>query len=120
MKTRVPWRRSVSTKVSNAANCASVRYRRQVCSLTRGPGCGRSSGGPPAVSAERGGAELCDPGAPARSGDRVAVAAYPGSGSAFDRAMVRFAHRYADLNDRDHRSLLDAVRDGRIEATTGV
>ncbi|GAA1390402.1 DUF2252 domain-containing protein [Pseudonocardia kongjuensis] len=68
-------------------------------------------------------AELCGwtlARAHARSGDRVAVAAYLGSGSAFDRAMVRFAHRYADLNDRDHRSLLDAVRDGRIEATTGV
>jgi uncharacterized protein (DUF2252 family) len=50
----------------------------------------------------------------ARTGDRVAIAAYLGAASAFDRAMVRFADAYADLNERDHRSLQEAVTAGRV------
>jgi uncharacterized protein (DUF2252 family) len=38
----------------------------------------------------------------ARSGDRVAIAAYLGSGDAFDRALATFAESYADQNERDH------------------
>ena len=41
----------------------------------------------------------------ARSGDRIAIAAYLGSGDAFDRAMASFAETYADQNDRDYRAL---------------
>ena len=41
----------------------------------------------------------------ARSGDRVAIAAYLGSGRAFDRALAEFAERYADQNERDHAAL---------------
>ena len=37
----------------------------------------------------------------ARSGDRVGIAAYLGSGAAFDRAMGDFAEAYADQNERD-------------------
>ena len=39
----------------------------------------------------------------ARSGDRIAIAAYLGRGDAFDRAMASFAETYADQNDRDYR-----------------
>ncbi|MFF4650693.1 DUF2252 domain-containing protein [Streptomyces sp. NPDC001380] len=53
----------------------------------------------------------------ARSGDRIAIAAYLGSGDVFDRALVRFAESYADLNERDHRALVEAVRSGRVAAT---
>jgi uncharacterized protein (DUF2252 family) len=56
----------------------------------------------------------------ARSGDRVAIAAYLGSGSAFDVAVREFAEAYADQNERDHRSLVDAIASGRILAETGV
>jgi uncharacterized protein (DUF2252 family) len=56
----------------------------------------------------------------ARSGDRVALAAYLGGGSAFDEAIREFADAYADQNERDHQTLLDAIASGRIAAETGV
>ena len=56
----------------------------------------------------------------ARSGDRVAIAAYLGSSPAFDHAVAEFAETYADQNERDHRALVDAIRAGRIAAETGV
>jgi uncharacterized protein (DUF2252 family) len=56
----------------------------------------------------------------ARSGDRIAVAAYLGKGDAFDRALATFANAYADQNERDHGALEQAVRSGRIAAETGV
>jgi Uncharacterized protein conserved in bacteria (DUF2252) len=40
----------------------------------------------------------------ARSGDRIAIAAYLGSGDAFDQAVGEFADVYADLNERDFHS----------------
>jgi hypothetical protein len=56
----------------------------------------------------------------ARSGDRVAIAAYLGGGEAFDVAVQEFATAYADQNERDHQALLDAIAAGRITAETGV
>jgi uncharacterized protein (DUF2252 family) len=56
----------------------------------------------------------------ARSGDRVAIAAYLGGGNAFDSAVAEFASAYADLNERDHAALAAAVRAGRLTATEGV
>jgi hypothetical protein len=52
----------------------------------------------------------------ARSGDRVAIAAYLGRNDVFDRA-VDFAARYADRNEEDHSALVRAVRDGRVVAS---
>jgi hypothetical protein len=52
----------------------------------------------------------------ARSGDRVAIAAYLGSSSAFEVAIREFASTYADQNERDHRVLVDAIAAGRIAA----
>lgn len=52
----------------------------------------------------------------ARSGDRIAIAAYLGRGDVFDRALADFAELYADQNERDHQALLDAVRTGRVTA----
>ncbi|MGW3626280.1 DUF2252 domain-containing protein [Streptomyces sp. NPDC000880] len=52
----------------------------------------------------------------ARSGDRIAIAAYLGGGDVFDRALTVFAERYADQNERDHQALADAVRIGRVSA----
>ena len=41
----------------------------------------------------------------ARSGDRLAIAAYLGTGSGFDRAIARFSAAYADQNELDHQRL---------------
>ena len=56
----------------------------------------------------------------ARSGDRVAIAAYLGGGEAFDRAMAEFADAYADQNERDFRALERAVEEDRVAATLGL
>jgi uncharacterized protein (DUF2252 family) len=50
----------------------------------------------------------------ARSGDRVAIAAYLGKGDVFDRAIGSFAEAYADQNERDHEEMRRAVNDGRL------
>nr|WSX49330.1 DUF2252 domain-containing protein [Streptomyces sp. NBC_00974] len=52
----------------------------------------------------------------ARSGDRIAIAAYLGRSEAFDRALATFAEAYADQNERDHQALVDAVGEGRLPA----
>jgi uncharacterized protein (DUF2252 family) len=54
----------------------------------------------------------------ARSGDRVGIATYLGSGDPFDKALARFAEAYADQNERDYGRLADAVAGGEIEAET--
>jgi uncharacterized protein (DUF2252 family) len=56
----------------------------------------------------------------ARSGDRLAIAAYLGKGEGFDKAIARFATRYADQNELDYRRLVDAVVAGEIDAEEGV
>ena len=56
----------------------------------------------------------------ARSGDRVALAAYLGSGSAFDKAIARFAVAYGDQNERDHQALADAAEAGTIAVEHGI
>lgn len=55
----------------------------------------------------------------ARSGDRIAIAAYLGGGSAFDDALIEFAEAYAEQNERDHAALVAAVKSGRVRATAG-
>jgi uncharacterized protein (DUF2252 family) len=56
----------------------------------------------------------------ARSGDRIAIAAYLGGGDVFDRAILDFSKAYADQNERDYNELADAVNSGRITARTGL
>ena len=56
----------------------------------------------------------------ARSGDRVALAAYLGGSGAFDQAIGDFAETYADQNERDHAALQPAVKEGKVEATTEI
>ena len=55
----------------------------------------------------------------ARSGDRIAIAEYLGSGDVFDRALAEFAESYADQNERDYEAFQDAVRGGRLAAEAG-
>jgi hypothetical protein len=56
----------------------------------------------------------------ARSGDRIAIAAYLGGGNAFDRAILAFSKAYAEQNERDYEALVDAAKSGRVTAQTGV
>jgi Uncharacterized protein conserved in bacteria (DUF2252) len=56
----------------------------------------------------------------ARSGDRIAIAAYLGNSDSFDRAIVDFAKAYADQNELDYQALTKAVNSGKVKAQTGL
>jgi uncharacterized protein (DUF2252 family) len=56
----------------------------------------------------------------ARSGDRVAIAAYLGGKDTFDQAIADFAGAYADQNDRDYAALQAAAASGRVTVTAGL
>ena len=46
----------------------------------------------------------------ARSGDRIAIAAYLGKGAGFERAIAEFAAAYADQNERDFEAVSASER----------
>jgi uncharacterized protein (DUF2252 family) len=56
----------------------------------------------------------------ARSGDRIAIAAYLGSSDSFDRAIAAFARAYAERNERDYDALKAAAAAGRVSVESGV
>jgi Uncharacterized protein conserved in bacteria (DUF2252) len=56
----------------------------------------------------------------ARSGDRIAIAAYLGSGKTFDNAIAAFAETYADQNEMDYDALAKAASEGRIKVESGL
>jgi uncharacterized protein (DUF2252 family) len=56
----------------------------------------------------------------ARSGDRIALAAYLGGSARFDHAIADFAETYADQNEDDYTALQAAVKNGKAEATTEI
>jgi uncharacterized protein (DUF2252 family) len=56
----------------------------------------------------------------ARSGDRIAIAAYLGKGDSFDRAILEFSRAYGEQNERDYKELSAAVSAGRITAQSGL
>ncbi len=56
----------------------------------------------------------------ARSGDRIAIASYLGSGTTFDRAIGEFAETYAEQNERDYEALQRAAAGGRIQVESGL
>ena len=56
----------------------------------------------------------------ARSGNPAEIAGYLGPGDAFDKAIASFATTYADQTERDHATLVAAVRAGRLAAETGI
>ena len=70
--------------------------------------------GRPAVRALGGGR------AHARSGDRIALAAYLGRSGKFSQAIADFAEAYADQNERDYATLQAAVKDGRAQTTSDI
>jgi uncharacterized protein (DUF2252 family) len=56
----------------------------------------------------------------ARTGDRIALAAYLGVNDVFDNAIADFAVAYADQNERDFELMQAAAKSGRIQAEMGV
>jgi hypothetical protein len=56
----------------------------------------------------------------ARSGDRIAIAAYLGSSDTFERAVADFALDYTDQTTADHTALVAAVMAGVVRAEPGV
>jgi uncharacterized protein (DUF2252 family) len=52
----------------------------------------------------------------ARSGDAIAIAAYLGSGSSFDRAIAAFSSSYADQVHHDFEAFTAAIADSSITA----
>ena len=52
----------------------------------------------------------------ARSGDRIAIASYLGTGAVFDRAILAFCGAYAEQNERDYKTLIHAATTSRIHA----
>ncbi len=56
----------------------------------------------------------------ARSGDRIAMAAYLGGSGTFDHALAEFAAVYGDQNENDYAAFRDAVKHGRATAISGI
>ncbi|WP_229073722.1 DUF2252 domain-containing protein [Actinoplanes sp. DH11] len=56
----------------------------------------------------------------ARTGDRIAIAGYLGSGEKFDRALAEYAELYADQAERDHAAFAAAIEDGRLSSRAGI
>ena len=56
----------------------------------------------------------------ARTSDPSKISGYLGSKDTFDRAIATFAETYADQAERDYAALLAAIKEGRVQAQTGV
>jgi len=56
----------------------------------------------------------------ARSGHRIAIASYLGVNDRFEQAVADFAQAYADQAEKDHATLLKAIKQGKIAAETGI
>jgi len=52
----------------------------------------------------------------ARSGDAATLSGYMGKSDTFDNAIADFSSAYADQNEKDHASMKNAIRKGKIEA----
>jgi uncharacterized protein (DUF2252 family) len=51
----------------------------------------------------------------ARSGEPAKISGYLGKGDTFDQAVADFSIAYADQSERDHETLMKAVREGKLE-----
>ena len=56
----------------------------------------------------------------ARSGQRVAIAAYLGVSGRFDQSVAEFAVSYADQAEKDYDSMLKAIKRGKIPVESGI
>ncbi len=55
-----------------------------------------------------------------RSGDPAMISGYLGNSDAFAQAIARFAEAYADQTERDHATLLAAIKEGNIQAKVDI
>jgi uncharacterized protein DUF2252 len=51
-----------------------------------------------------------------RTGDPAKIAGYCGKGTAFDEALAVWAESYGDQTERDHATLVAAIKAGTIKA----
>ena len=51
---------------------------------------------------------------------RQPIASYLGTRDSFDQAVADFAFTYADPNEADHHTLVDAISTGKVQAETGI
>src|SRR5437764_1710079 len=56
----------------------------------------------------------------ARTSDPAQISGYMGSKDTFDQAIASFAEVYEDQAEREHAALLAAIKEGRVQAQTGV
>ena len=56
----------------------------------------------------------------ARTGDAAAIAGYIGKGGTLSEAIADFSVIYAGQAEDDHQALVQAVKEGRVEAQTGI
>jgi uncharacterized protein (DUF2252 family) len=56
----------------------------------------------------------------ARSGDAMTIRGYIGEKKHFDDVMVGYADRYADVTERDHKLLCEAIEDGAIDVVCDI
>jgi hypothetical protein len=56
----------------------------------------------------------------ARSGDSMMIRGYIGEDKTFDNVMAEYADRYADVTERDHARLCEAIDDGAIEVVRDI
>lgn len=56
----------------------------------------------------------------ARTGDPAMIYGYLGKSTAFDEAILDFSFKYCKQNERDYESLVQAVKKGKIKATTKI
>ncbi len=56
----------------------------------------------------------------ARTSDPAQISGYLGTRDVFDQAIASFAEAYADQAERDHAALVAAIKEGRVQAQTGV
>jgi hypothetical protein len=52
----------------------------------------------------------------ARTGDAAVIGGYLGKNDTFSSALAKFAVSYADQADRDHATLVKAIRAGQLKA----
>jgi hypothetical protein len=52
----------------------------------------------------------------ARTGDAAMIGGYLGKNDTFDSALAKFASSYANLAERDHATMVKAIRAGRLKA----
>ena len=51
----------------------------------------------------------------ARSGDPLAISGYLGFDKAFDRAVTKFAERYAEQNEKDYQAFIAEIEDVQFD-----